>query len=648
MAAETLLWEDPVEIASGGSPAGVVHYFTEQAQALYLSGSDLDAALVDAKGGAWDSPGEGYTVDDTRTYAQLRLDHPAFGILYGAVSGGSLHLLTCLYAADISDWASKTDMTIQADKPIHSMAMQILDTDKEYFEGDDSLFSPGNVITLDVTWGTGAPWLPMYIWYSDGLPYDELADRHTLQARTALGMWLKDVSFDEDNTYSGQRDAVVRAIIEDGATVLDPADIIVQTDITAVEVAFKPSDKRLDSLLKWLEPEGWKIAQLPDGRVVVGNNAFIRTYQANTRYSFQRDRDVFTRKIIRNADPAYSRVCAYAADYVRMQYADIATFPGWAISRKTWYEEAPAGSHADGGMTDAELLALAQTVAVKMQYAGVTESLYGPMRPELLPGDVAQLYNEATDNYTTTGIVTEVKHQFGEKGYQTFFATDSGGDFTDVGDDVESSSRIIDGANRQRRITDFIRKDTNRAIIVASASSAAGLSKKADKVCSPTAGHLAGLDAAGNLTDSGKAPGDFAGAARAACRAYRDTAQSIPNDTETAVTLPSEDYDANDMHDPTTNPSRITIQSDGIYVVMAAIEFAADSAGTRIVSIKKNGTAVLAKTEAAPLSAGNTILQVAAMAALEDDDYIEIYVTQDSGDALDVVAAWLVAVHITN
>ena len=38
---------------------------------------------------------------------------------------------------------------------------------------------------------------------------------------------------------------------------------------------------------------------------------------------------------------------------------------------------------------------------------------------------------------------------------------------------------------------------------------------KAEKPASPTAGHVAGLDSSGNLTDSGKKPGDFANASHA-------------------------------------------------------------------------------------------------------------------------------------
>ena len=50
---------------------------------------------------------------------------------------------------------------------------------------------------------------------------------------------------------------------------------------------------------------------------------------------------------------------------------------------------------------------------------------------------------------------------------------------------------------------------------------------KADKVSSATAGHFAGLDSSGNLTDSGKKPGDFA----AASHTHADKADKVKNAT---------------------------------------------------------------------------------------------------------------------
>ena len=50
---------------------------------------------------------------------------------------------------------------------------------------------------------------------------------------------------------------------------------------------------------------------------------------------------------------------------------------------------------------------------------------------------------------------------------------------------------------------------------------------KADKVSSPTAGNFAGLDSSGNLTDSGKKPGDFA----AASHSHTDKADKVKNAT---------------------------------------------------------------------------------------------------------------------
>ena len=50
---------------------------------------------------------------------------------------------------------------------------------------------------------------------------------------------------------------------------------------------------------------------------------------------------------------------------------------------------------------------------------------------------------------------------------------------------------------------------------------------KAEKAASPTAGNFAGLDASGNLTDSGKKPGDFA----AASHTHTDKADKVKNAT---------------------------------------------------------------------------------------------------------------------
>ena len=50
---------------------------------------------------------------------------------------------------------------------------------------------------------------------------------------------------------------------------------------------------------------------------------------------------------------------------------------------------------------------------------------------------------------------------------------------------------------------------------------------KAEKAASPTAGNFAGLDSSGNLTDSGKKPGDFA----AASHTHTDKADKVKNAT---------------------------------------------------------------------------------------------------------------------
>lgn len=86
------------------------------------------------------------------------------------------------------------------------------------------------------------------------------------------------------------------------------------------------------------------------------------------------------------------------------------------------------------------------------------EECVGLIRPELTIGDVTQILEG--EQATVTGVITETKHHLGAQGFFTSFITDSGGVILD--DDGANISVAITssvwGANRQRRMTDFIRK----------------------------------------------------------------------------------------------------------------------------------------------------------------------------------------------
>lgn len=121
-------------------------------------------------------------------------------------------------------------------------------------------------------------------------------------------------------------------------------------------------------------------------------------------------------------------------------------------------------------------------------------------------------------------------------------------------------------------------------------------------------------------------------------RAFNSAAQSIPNAAWTTVTLNSETYDTNTMHDLVTNNSRLTCNTAGKFMVVVAGQFATNSAGRRLCRILKNGAGSPPAAEFFPssvASAGCAVILMDIM-NLVVGDFIEFQVYQSSGGALDL------------
>lgn len=125
--------------------------------------------------------------------------------------------------------------------------------------------------------------------------------------------------------------------------------------------------------------------------------------------------------------------------------------------------------------------------------------------------------------------------------------------------------------------------------------------------------------------------------AHAGCRVYRVLVQSIPDSTWTAVAFTHELYDTDTIHSTSSNTSRLNCNTAGVYTISGHIEFEEDdpTVGIRAVSIKFNGTTYIARVSREPdhkyPSFSITTLYTLAVA-----DYVELFVYQSSGAALDV------------
>jgi len=101
------------------------------------------------------------------------------------------------------------------------------------------------------------------------------------------------------------------------------------------------------------------------------------------------------------------------------------------------------------------------------------------------------------------------------------------------------------------------------------------------------------------------------------------------------------DYDTNPtMHSNTTNPTRITMNTGGVYSVKAGIKWQTASGGARYLLIRRNGgTADICNDSRLPLASDNSWQNVSRDHLVNAGDYVEMYVAQTSGSGLNILGS---------
>ena len=119
------------------------------------------------------------------------------------------------------------------------------------------------------------------------------------------------------------------------------------------------------------------------------------------------------------------------------------------------------------------------------------------------------------------------------------------------------------------------------------------------------------------------------------CMLSRSSAQSISDSSYEKISWNSETSDTPGWHDLVTNPERITVNVDGVFLITASIRFGMDGTGYREVAISKNGTKERYDARNA-ISTGWTNITINGIFELSSGDYVEIEVYQTSGGSLNV------------
>jgi len=120
------------------------------------------------------------------------------------------------------------------------------------------------------------------------------------------------------------------------------------------------------------------------------------------------------------------------------------------------------------------------------------------------------------------------------------------------------------------------------------------------------------------------------------CRVYNNTDQSVASATATKLAMNAEQLDTDTMHDPTTNNSRITINTAGQYLCGINIQGDEGSSGHQKNYILLNNSTIIANVETQSIGGGWGRQNVITLYDFDVDDYIEAVSYQNTGSTVTV------------
>ena len=125
-----------------------------------------------------------------------------------------------------------------------------------------------------------------------------------------------------------------------------------------------------------------------------------------------------------------------------------------------------------------------------------------------------------------------------------------------------------------------------------------------------------------------------------AARAYHNTTQTVgTGGSGTALALNSEQFDNDTIHDTSTNNSRLTATTAGVYLITGSFGVT-HNAGRYIAEILYNGTTVIGRNGMYNTGSSQGVtVAVAALYKLSASDYVQLRVYQDSGTTATVVSS---------
>ena len=415
------------QVGTGTNPA-VVHFPDNSIMLFWihegrlLSGSKIKPPTGDVDWGSLDfGAGEIVTGDKEVSYMRLK-NIPRLGIygVWHSMDPRERHRFA-IYEdqSTVTNYLEEGSIELRLDTPVVPMRLT-LNNPKQILSGEDkSRIVPGMQIELFFQAGDSEEY-PMGVYFTDRVDMQVTEPTISVETRNISGKLLKDQTFDQNYHYPKQVYAeTVKAVLDNAGV----KNYLVQTGGTwDLGMSFPANMTFIDGLQELIKASrNWTMRENLEGQIILGSTlTYEPLQQINSRYTFNRGTDVWGRGIVRDDNDVYSRVCVHQLEMMLTSYVEVPNTSDWNyVPQKTLYVEVPNGT------PEMEMWDLATEIADRLKLAGTIETCIGPFRPQLLPGDEAEIISESGTKLL--GLITTVRHVFGKQGYATEFVVDSAG-----------------------------------------------------------------------------------------------------------------------------------------------------------------------------------------------------------------------------
>lgn len=418
------------EVCAGTNPSAI-HTPDNILQVIYVDkNGNINAIDAPTPLGEWNDIvfGNSYIICDDKNVEYMKLKYinsSLFAVWKNKADKGEVvpyakgieHTMRHRFAVwairqNLSKYLIDGSIEFRLDDPVARVSISFENPGYSVSHEDDTILTPGTCLTLYFRSGSSEKY-EMGKYYIDKNTMDVGETSTDVEGRNAIGKFLRDQTFDENNSYPSKNlQQTFQAILDN----FEVQSYWVGGASFNVGMEFPQDMNGYDGILETLKTvRNWKIEESMDGTIGIGFITDSRFPQANT-YEFERDTDIFSRNVSRDDQDAYSRVCVHNNDYSIAVYRDV-NFRFVMGKKKTLHVSLAEGTI----LSDAE--EYADELANLLGSVGIIESFVGPFRPHLQVGDNAQIIGP---NTKLLGIITTVNHKFGKNGYYTEFVVDSG------------------------------------------------------------------------------------------------------------------------------------------------------------------------------------------------------------------------------